>query len=145
MRAAGFTLVETLAVLTVAGLAAAALPRLVDAGAGGLVRAAAEEVAATLREARGEARRSGRTARVLFDTATGAFGLEGSARPPRRIPPGAVLAVEATADAADAGGRIAIRFDAEGGSHGGRVRIALRQAAAAAEVDWLTGHVRILR
>jgi general secretion pathway protein H len=145
MRAPGFTLVETLVALAIAGLALAALPRLGDAAAGGRVRAAAEEVAATLREARTQARATGTATRAVFDTARPRVHVEGMARPPRALPDGAVLEVSATAAEAAEDGRIAIRFDAEGGSHGGRVRIALRRAEAAVEVDWMTGHVRILR
>ena len=44
----------------------------------------------------------------------------------------------------DAEGRVAIRFDGEGGSTGGRVRVVAGALSAGAEVDWMTGHVRAL-
>lgn len=145
MRAAGFSLTEMLVVLAIVGLATAAVPRFGGPGTTGLVRATAEQATAALREARTEARRTGQTMRVVFDTAQGSFRVEGAAGPARHVPAGALLAVEGAAGEADEAGRIAIRFDAEGGSTGGRVRIALRDAAAGAEVDWMTGHVRVLR
>lgn len=140
MRASGFTLLETLVVLLVVALAATALPRFSGAGQGGLVRAAADDVAASLREARLAARASGREARVVFDTGVGAVHpVRGPARP---LPAGARMVVEGAAAEAGAGGRIAILFDAEGGSTGGRVTIALGAHVAAVEVDWMTGRVR---
>jgi general secretion pathway protein H len=140
MRAPGFTLLETLVVLLVVALAATALPRLWGAGQGGLVRAAADDIAASLREARLAARAAGREARVVFDTGFGTVRpVRGPARP---LPAGTRLTVEGAAAEADAEGRIAILFDAEGGSTGGRVTIALGAMAAVVEVDWMTGHVR---
>jgi general secretion pathway protein H len=140
MRAPGFTLTETLVVLLVVALAANALPRLLGAGQGGLVRAAAKDVAASLREARLTARAAGQDARVWFDTAGGT--VRAVSGPARALPAGTRLMVEGAAAEADAAGRIAIRFDAEGGSTGGRVTIALGAHAASVEVDWMTGHVR---
>lgn len=140
MSAPGFTLLETLVVLLIVALAATALPRVSGAGQGGIVRAAAGDVAAGLREARLLARAEGRETRVVFDTGLGAVRpVRGPARP---LPAGIRLAVEGAAAEADAEGRIAIRFDAEGGSTGGRVTLALGAHAAVVAVDWLTGHVR---
>jgi general secretion pathway protein H len=144
-HASGFSLVETLVVLALVGLAAGALPRLGGPGQAALARATAEEVAATLREARAEALRTGRPAQVVFDTAAGAFARPGEARPPRRLPAGASLAVEAPETPGLPPGRAAIAFDPEGGSRGGRVRVLAGGAAAGAEVDWMTGHVRLHR
>ncbi|MBK1662686.1 GspH/FimT family protein [Paracraurococcus ruber] len=140
MRAPGFTLIETLAVLLVAALAATALPRLAGAGQGGIARAAVEQVAAVLREARMEARASGRPAQVVLDTRDGLLHPARGGR--RALPAGAALLVEGAAVAADDAGRIAIRFDPEGGSTGGRVVVAVGPARAAVAVDWMTGHVR---
>jgi len=140
MRSPGFTLLETLVVLLIVALAATALPRLGSAGQGGLARAAAHDVAASLRDARHAARAAGMETRVVFDTGRGTvLGVRG---PARALPSGARLAVEGAAAEADADGRIAVRFDAEGGSTGGRVTIALGTQVAVVEVDWMTGHVR---
>lgn len=140
MHAPGFTLLEALVVLLVVALAATALPRLQGAGQGGLVRAAADDVASSLREARVAARAAGREERVVFDTGFGTVRPVNG--PARTLPAGTRLAVEGAAAEADAAGRIAIRFDAEGGSTGGRVTLALGAHAAAVEVDWMTGRVR---
>lgn len=140
MRAPGFTLLETLVVLLVVALAATALPRLGSAGQGGLVRAAADDVAASLREARLTARAAGVETRVVFDTGLGT--VHGVRGPARALPAGARLVVEGAAAEAAVDGRIDVRFDAEGGSTGGRVTIALGTRVSVVEVDWMTGHVR---
>jgi general secretion pathway protein H len=138
----GFTLLEMLVVLLVLALAATAVPRLWGAGRAGLARAAAEEAAAALREARSEARRSGAATRVVFDTVLARIRAPG--RPARQLPAGAVLAAEGVPEPGGEPGQVAIRFDAEGGSSGGRVRVALGSAVAGVEVDWVTGHARLL-
>ncbi|HEY8613358.1 MAG TPA: GspH/FimT family pseudopilin [Roseomonas sp.] len=143
MRAPGFTLIETLVVLLIMALAATALPRIWGAGQGGLVRAAANDAAALLREARAEARRTGRDTRVVFDTALGTFQRIGGSRT-GRLPAGGTLAVDGAREEADREGRIAVRFDSEGGSTGGRVRVTNGSAVAAIEIDWMTGLVRAL-
>lgn len=143
--APGFTLLEMLLVLLILSLAATAVPRILGAGRGGLVRAAAEDAAAMLREARLAARGTGHEARVVFDTALGTFRrAEGGGGRIGQVPAGAALVVEGAATEADGEGRVAIRFDAEGGSTGGRVRVALGALSSGAEVEWMTGHVRAL-
>jgi len=121
-----------------------AVPRILGAGRGGLVRAAAEDAAAMLREARLAARGAGREVRVVFDTALGTFRMAGGGGRIGQVPAGASLLVEGAATETDAEGRVAIRFDAEGGSTGGRVRVALGALASGVEVEWMTGHVRAL-
>jgi general secretion pathway protein H len=142
----GFTLLEMLLVLLILSLASTAVPRILGAGRGGLVRAAAEDAAAMLREARLAARGTGREARVVFDTALGTFRRAAAEAGGRigQVPAGASLLVEGAATEADAEGRIAIRFDAEGGSTGGRVRVTLGALSSGVEVEWMTGHVRAL-
>ncbi|MBP0444548.1 prepilin-type N-terminal cleavage/methylation domain-containing protein [Roseomonas sp. SSH11] len=144
MQSPGFTLFETLVVLLVLALASTAVPRLWGTGQGGLVRAAANDAAAMLREARAEARRTGRETRVVFDTALGRFRRADGGRT-GNIPAGASLVIEGVASEADQEGRIALQFDAEGGSTGGRVTVLRGTAVAAVEVDWMTGHVRLAR
>ncbi|MFZ6764872.1 GspH/FimT family pseudopilin [Pseudoroseomonas sp. WGS1072] len=139
--APGFTLVETMVVLLILGLAASAVPRLWGAGQGALLRDTARQAAALLREARAEARRSGRETLVVFDTARGSLQRPGAAA--LGVTPGLALAVEAPLAEAGEAGRLAIRFDAEGGSTGGRVRLSRGGMTAAVEVDWMTGHVRL--
>ncbi|MCR0983640.1 GspH/FimT family pseudopilin [Roseomonas populi] len=141
MRSPGFTLIETLVVLLILALAATALPRLWGAGRGALLRAAADDAAAMLREARMEARRTGRETGVVFDTELGSFRRASGGRT-GYLPSGSALIVEATQAGLRPDGRIAILFDAEGGSTGGRVRIVQSSSAADVAVDWMTGHVQ---
>ena len=76
----GFTLVELLVVLLILGVLLALAPPVFNRALPGLeLRAAAREVAATLREARGRAIRANREAAVAFDLAEGVYRLEGKA------------------------------------------------------------------
>lgn len=113
----GFTLVEMLVVLTVLGLLAAAL-----AGSmGGGDRLARQKAAQTLRaafaDARLEARRTGRTARV---------------------DPRALVEKSAVAEAPFPSPGGAIIFYPDGSSSGGTLRLGEARLLA---VDWLTGEV----
>ena len=113
----GFTLVEMLVVLTVLGLLAAALAGSMAGGDRLARQKAAQTLRAAFAEARLEARRTGRTA---------------------RIDPQALVEKSALAEAPFplAGGGIA--FYPDGSSSGGTVRLG---DARLLQVDWLTGEV----
>lgn len=117
-RVRGFTLIEMLVVLTVLGLVAALLAGTMGRGSEGLARQkAAQALRAAFAEARLEARRTGRTARV---------------------DPAALVERSALVDPAFPlpGGGIA--FYPDGSSSGGVVRLGEARLLA---VDWLTGEV----
>lgn len=142
MSRAGFTLLEMLVTLTVIGvLLTLAVPSFQRLLPGVEIKAAARDVAATLKEARGTAIRTGREAAVAFDAAGGGYGLDGAR--PARLPQGVRLAIR-TAAAERLGDRAAaIRFYPDGTATGGAVTLANGAGSLVVSVDWLTGQATI--
>jgi general secretion pathway protein H len=143
-HAAGFTLLELLIGLAIMGLALSVAPALLSKAVPGVeARGAAREMAAGLRAARGKAIASNRETALVLDVAGGAYKVEGEAKA-RRVPAGIGISLltadELRIDATTA--RIA--FFPDGGSSGGRVRLALAGRHYDVRVDWLTGRVTVV-
>lgn len=143
--AAGFTLIELLVVMLVMGvllsLAPAAFHRVMP-GLG--LQAAAREVAATLREARGLAIRDNREAAVVVDTEAKAYGLDGAEGLQALDSAfGVTLVAAASEQVDDAAARI--RFFPDGTSTGGRVTLERNERTYHVVVDWLTGKVELVQ
>ncbi len=141
---AGFTLIELLIVLAIMGLALSAVPALFSKAVPGVeARGAAREMAASLRAARGRAIAGNRETALVLDVETGAYRVEGEPKG-RRLPAGIgvslLTAEEQRLDATTA--RIA--FFPDGGSTGGRVRLAQAGRQYEVRVDWLTGRVAVV-
>jgi general secretion pathway protein H len=139
---AGFTLFEVLVVLAIVGLVTAVVtPGLFRGLAGTQARSVAYEVAAALRQARGEAVAQNTDVAVTFDLGRRAYAVERSR--PRPVPDGVAIELYAASveqiDAATGG----IRFFPDGSATGGQVTIGDGQARYAVDVDWLTGRVRV--
>lgn len=142
MRArGGFTLVELLVVLALAGTLAALVPlayeRLRESAQ---YRDAVRAVLTDIRQARSRAQSEGREVRFGVDLARRTYGLEG--RPPRSLPQplrlrATVASIEVTQDQA-----MSIRFLPDGGATGGSIDI-VRPGGAGTRltVDWLSGAV----
>ena len=129
-RAAGFTLIEILSVLTVLGLGGGIVAAAFPQRGGRLdVLAAAGDVANALRLARAQTIDFG--APTLFSLDSDGHGYRLGAQ--HRTLPASVLAATS--------GPAVIRFDRLGGGTGGLVRISGRGAAMLVKVDWLTGRV----
>ncbi|MBX9873997.1 MAG: GspH/FimT family pseudopilin [Thermoleophilia bacterium] len=135
----GFSLVEMLVVLAILGLAAAASGPALDA----LVPARRlERIAETLQAEigllRGEALRTGRTARLVLDGPNNRFF---SSRPGAApIPVAAVLRVDVPRSRW--GGPGEIRFLADGSTSGGRINLTSRRASRVLVVSPFTGLVQ---
>ncbi|MCJ2048003.1 GspH/FimT family pseudopilin [Methylobacterium sp. J-078] len=134
----GFSLVEMLVVLAILGLAAAtsgpALDALVPARR---LERAAETLRAEMDLLRGEALRTGRTARLVLDGPNNRFL---SSRPGvAPIPVAAVLRVDVPRSRW--GGPGEIRFLADGSASGGRIALTRGRASRALVVSPLTGLV----
>jgi general secretion pathway protein H len=134
--AAGFTLIELIVVLAVAGLALAVLLPNLNAGSDSVeLRAAATEIRAVLRAARSTAITGNRDLLFAIDDSGRGYLLDGEAH---RFRSGGFtvrnLHIEPPA-------RIA--FFATGGSSGGRFTIVGRRGEQAVTVDSLTGQVAL--
>jgi general secretion pathway protein H len=139
---AGFTLFEVLVVLAIVGLVTAVVAPVLFRGlAGTQARSVAYEVAAALRQARGEAVAQNTDVAVTFDLGRRAYAVERSR--PRPVPDGVAIELYAASveqiDAVTGG----IRFFPDGSATGGQVTIGDGAARYAVDVDWLTGRVRV--
>lgn len=138
----GFSLVELLVALALAGLMYALVPPMFGAGmAGTELKSAARQVAAGLRKARGEAVRLHREAVLSVDVEARNFRV-GDAGTPRALPKRLDVKVF-TADTEIRDRVAAIRFYPDGSSTGGRVTLASGERKFLVDVDWLTGRVTI--
>lgn len=137
---AGFTLVELLVVLAIVAVATAAVPRVVAGLPGVRLRAAADEMAAVLRELHGEAIRRQTATELTLDPAARVYVLS-TAAAPRPLPEIVAEAAFVPAAAVPAARPAGIRFYPDGSASGGTVRLVRGNLTAAIGVDWLTGRV----
>ncbi|HEU4812959.1 MAG TPA: GspH/FimT family pseudopilin [Xanthomonadaceae bacterium] len=143
-RARGFTLLETLLVVAILALAAALAAAAVTGGFRGMeLRSTAKEMAANLRYTRARAISTGQPQPFTVDLDAHAWtapnGRDGEI--PER------LSVEFTGarEVQPAEGVGAILFFPDGAATGGRIRLALDDAAWDIDVAWLTGEVTVSR
>ena len=140
---AGFTLIELLVVLLIMGALITLAPAAFHRIAPGLeMKAAAREVAAVLREARGQAIRDNRETTVLIDTEAKVYRIGPDGRGHQvsaALQVSLFTAVSEQLD--DTRGRI--RFFPDGTSTGGRVTLSRDDRKFDITVDWLTGLVAI--
>lgn len=139
----GFTLVELLVVLALAGFLIGVVPPLIGAAFPGVqLKAAARSTAAGLRLAREEAIRGGHAVAFLLDVEGRRYQVEGDARLVN-YPAGLDLKLEgASAEMRDdqVGG---VRFFPDGSSTGGRVLISRDGRGYQVGVTWLTGRIAL--
>ena len=138
----GFTLLEMLVVLVIAGLALSVVAFRGPRNSAALdLKGTAAEVAQSLRLARSRAVAANHTVGVTFDVGAHLMRLDGAAA--HTLPAAIALAVTATQDNA-AGTRLAaIRFAPDGSSSGGRVELTGNGRRVEVGVDWLTGRVSV--
>ncbi len=138
----GFTLVELLVVVLIAGLVLAVTPPLLTAALPGLqARASAQQLAAGLRMARVQAMAGGGEAVLLIDLARHSFRVGG--RPEVRLAQGVDLSLDTARTETDGERFGGIRFFGDGSSTGGRITLRAGPHAWRVDVDWLTGRVRL--
>ncbi len=141
----GFTLLELLVVLVIAGLLLAIVPPAAGRGSDTVrLRGAAQELAGSIALARSEAILTNVDAAFALDLAARRFGIAGQALA-GRLDADLRIAMTTAASAVVGAGTGLIRFHPDGGSAGGELRIANRAGTMTVRVDWLTGRTRILR
>jgi len=142
-RQHGFTLLEILVVLALMAMMYALVPPMFSSGGSTELRAAARQLAAGLRKARGHAISSRQEATLTVDVEQHHFKVAGD---PRRysLPKSAELSVYTAQSEAVEDKVAAIRFYPDGSSTGGAITVADGTAKFRVDVDWLTGNVTIL-
>jgi general secretion pathway protein H len=137
----GFTLIEMLVVIAILAAAAAILVARGPARSRGLeARAAASDLAQTLRLGRSRAIAADRDVRVVLDLQTHGLLLDGAARPAL---PGSVALAAVMADGGAARRRAVFVFAPDGSASGGQVVLAAGERRTVVAVDWLTGRVGV--
>jgi len=143
-REHGFTLIELIVALLLLGLIYALAAPTLDAGPTSIeVKAAARQLAAGLRKARGTAIAEHRDAVLTLGVEAREFSVSGDPRTYRlsdRIGL-AMFTAQAEAVPGKTGG---IRFFADGSSTGGRITVSGGSTTLAVDVDWVTGRVQVL-
>jgi len=134
---AGFTLIELMVTLALAGLMLALVPPLLDKG-GDRARLLHDQrdLVSQLRLARSEAIAGDRPVTLRFDLAKRLYGIE---RLDQSIDSG--IAVTLDTPLAELG---EIRFFADGSTSGAVIGLANRSGSARVRVDWLTGSVEVV-
>ncbi|MGY3346716.1 MULTISPECIES: GspH/FimT family pseudopilin [unclassified Bradyrhizobium] len=136
---AGFSLIETLVVLSIMALVSAAILAAKPRTAAARVSAEARAIAASLQLARSRARARNAEMVVGVDTQNGRFGTAGAMR---QLPDGIELSL--TVAASERHGAVGgIRFYPDGRSSGGEILISYRGRAERIVVNWFTGDARI--
>lgn len=140
----GFTLIEILIVLTIAGMAMGLVVPNLSAGLGSVqMRSAAREVASSLRYVRGRAISRATETAFNINVETNVYQISGKNKIftiPDEIRLGLVTA-DSEITGQDSG---TIRFFPDGSSTGGRVTLESGNRKRLVDVNWLTGHVEVL-
>ena len=137
MDARGFTLIELIVVLAVMSLLIASVPIVMSGGLAGLeLKAAARDVADTLRHARGRAIARNDEITFSVDDRSGRYGL-GQGQREGVLGEGMEVTMRPESMAGE------IRFYPDGGSTGGQITISRNEQRYDVRVDWLTGQVTI--
>ncbi len=140
----GFTLLETLIVVTIMGLTLGLL-----VGRGPVrsqtleMRAAVNDVARGLRRARSNAIVTNNPSRLTMDLTQHNFRIDNGA--PTALP--AFLTIAMTAVSQETAGHqlAAIRFNSDGSATGGRIDLTDGQRRARVGVDWMTGRISVIQ
>jgi general secretion pathway protein H len=143
-HARGFTLLEIILVLAIIALATLLAAAAVSGGVDGLrLRSAAKEIAAQLRFTRAQAIATGEPQRFVVDPRAHAWSApkQRHGELPRKL----AVVFTGAREVQPAQGQGAIVFFPDGASTGGRVSLALGDAAWQIDVAWLTGQVQVVR
>ncbi|MEQ9606044.1 MAG: GspH/FimT family pseudopilin [Kiloniellaceae bacterium] len=140
---AGYTLLELLVVITVAGLLTAAFATNIFAGKDTVeLRAVAQDLTALLKRTRGEALAENRETAVFIDVDAKVYGREGGSRD-YPLPSDAEIRFLTAAEEISRDSHGAIRFFPDGSATGGGLRLSRKGQIYQVSVHWLTGQVSL--
>lgn len=143
-RVVGFTLLELLVVLAIAGLVMAITPPLIAQAIPGVqLKAASRGVASALREARNKAIGESRAQRLAIDLESRRYWVE-RGRAAGDIPEPIEIELTVAESQRDGDDRGAVAFFPDGSSTGGRITLARGDVRYEVTVDWLTGRVAVV-
>jgi len=141
--AAGFTLLEMLAVILLIGIAAAAVAVAVSQGlSSARVRAASVELAAALRATRAQAIVKGKDQLFDLDIKTASYHAAGGREV--KLPQGMRLSITSAREDQPDSHTGRIRFFPDGSSTGGRIILQRGERRWQVNVAWLTGAVSVV-
>src|ERR1700761_8058912 len=140
---AGFTLIELIIAISIAGLLMALIVMRGPPRSAGLeANGTASELAGALRAARGEAIARNNPVALPVDVSSRQWKIDG--QPTHSLPKQFRLSV-LTVQGATRGDHAAIVFEPDGSSTGGQVEFNDGLRKFAVNVDWLTGNVRVTK
>jgi general secretion pathway protein H len=141
-RPAGFTLIELIVVFAILGMALAMLiSRTQGPSAGITLRAAANELAAGLRDTRAQAIVANRPTELRLDLPRRTW--QAANGPVHALPAAASVSLLTLAGQIQDGERGGIRFEPDGSSSGGRIELAQGNSRIDVGIDWLTGRISV--
>ena len=140
-RARGFTLIEMLAVIVLIAIAATVTAVSLHGRSRSELQAAAQRVAAGLRDTRTRAMATGKPQWFSVDLHAHAYTVPG--RDPRGFPAAATVHVESAAEAGEQRGVARIGYFPDGSSSGGNITLSEAKRSSRVDVDWLTGAVTV--
>lgn len=144
-REAGYTLLELLVVITVAGLLTAVfMPNIFTGKDTVELRAAAKNLTTTLKRSRGEALAENRETVVFIDVDAKNYSRDGDGRT-YLLPADAEIHLLTAAEEIVGDRRGAIRFFPDGSATGGGLRLSRNGQVYQVSVHWLTGQVSLVR
>ncbi|MET0067240.1 MAG: GspH/FimT family pseudopilin [Candidatus Thiodiazotropha sp.] len=139
----GFTLLELMVTLVIAGALVALVPPMLQRALPSVqLRGASQELASALRYVRSWSIAQGREGRLILDLQKRQYSIT-----PRdktyTLPEDAEVSLQAASDERLDGHTSAIRFYPDGSSSGGRVTLKAADNERRVDVDWLTGRVSL--
>ena len=151
-RAVGFTLLELLVVLTIAGLLIALVPPVISAAVPGTrLKVATRDLATALRGSRNKAVSHGTEINFVIDTDPPRYTIANGT--PNDLPVGIDVIVRDTAFIAavklstiadgPSGNTYTVRFYPDGSASGAAIKISQGRSAYRVDVDWLLGSVTV--
>ncbi len=141
-RSAAFTLIEMLAVIVLIAIGVTLTAVTLRGHDRNAVQAAAQRVAAGLRDTRTRAMATGKPQWFTLDVRTHTFAAPG--RTPRGLPPDASVHVTSAAEGGTQPGIARIGYFPDGSSSGGNITLSEAHRSARVNVDWLTGAVTVV-